>query len=553
MQLVPNAKAAASRGAWQQVWPWLAATVSGVLLALCYAPFDLSWLVWFALIPLLSAIWISPLGGWRSLGLGYVTGLVFFTATFHWLRELAPLFEAPLLLGLPLLLALYLGLYVGAWAWLLSRLAVDRISSAAGNLGCGILAASAWVALEWTRGWLLTGFGWNGLGVALHRDLPLIQIADLTGVLGVSWVVAFVNVMAVLIVRRILRDLGPTFLARMRWEFSATMALLALVFGYGMRALFTPAGDEAAIRVAWVQPNVSQAEKWASAEELSAAEDAVFRKLERLTGLAAEVRSAAGSLPDLVLWPEAATPRGLHADRINFDFVTTQARGLPALLLGTIDQDVATGAVYNAAALLQAGDDEAQMHRKIHLVPFGEYLPLRESFPPLAMVAGGLIPSDLSAGTEFNLLMLTQPELRLATLICFEDTVPELATRFTRDGAKLLVNLTNDGWFGRSPGARQHLANAVFRAVENRRPLLRCGNTGVSGVVDPSGRFTQVLEPFTEGMTVREVKVAVHSPLTFYSAHGDLFAEGCAMLTAAMLAVLGIRGWQGRRTSGYRR
>src|SRR5688572_10623918 len=162
---------------WRRAWPWLAATISGALLAVSYAPWDRGGLVWFSLIPLICAVWFG--GGKRSLSLGYVTGVVFFTTTFHWLSALGELFQSPALFGLPLLLALYLALYPAAWAWFLARIAAPtdearKFANSWSNLGTGIMAASAWTALEWTRGWFLSGFGWNGLGVALHRQLEMI-------------------------------------------------------------------------------------------------------------------------------------------------------------------------------------------------------------------------------------------------------------------------------------------------------------------------------------------------------------------------------------------
>ncbi len=538
--------------------PWLAAAASGVLLALCFPPFNQGWLAWVALTPLICAVWlgngllafevwrlkfgVSPKRGsheelpaaeqqtsnakrqtlnakwFRPAALGYLAGVIFFAAVFQWLGSLGTLYGNPWLHLLPLVLALYMGLYFAFWAWFLARFAPG--GSAPRNVAIGALGASAWVAHEWMRGWLFSGFGWNTLGVALHRDLPMIQIVDITGVAGLSWLVAFCNLMAVIVVRRIFADLR-----RARWEFTFTMALVVLVFGYGVRKLTRPDISKAAsLRIAALQPNIPQTEKFDPAHE-----DDVFQTLAGLTGLATLSEPA----PHVVLWPESSTPRGMFADSVNYEFVMSQARrGDFGLLLGTLDSDPERGEDFNVAALLTARGEQRQIYRKMHLVPFGEYLPLRPIFEPLL---GQLVPADFSPGREFTLLEIKEPAVKLAALICFEDTDGELTRRFVRAGAQVLVNLTNDGWFLRSAAAEQQLANAVFRSVENRRPLVRCANTGVTCAVDRTGRVDRWLEPFQQGFAVREVTVPVGASATFFTRHGDLLSPTAAFITALAL------------------
>ena len=539
-------------------WPWLAAIASGGLLAWSFPPADQGWLAWFALTPLVCAVWFGgePLAfgvwrlkfgvpadrsgtvetpnakGLRSAALGYVAGLTFFTATFGWLGELAPLFANPWLRALPLLLALYLGLYLAFWAWFLAWIKPPDFLRPGRNLACGALVAAAWVAQEWVRGWLFSGFGWNALGVALHGDLAMIQIVAFTGVPGLSWLVAFGNAMAVLVVRRLLGDIGPHFLRRMRWEFSATVALVALVWAFGARTLLrgdAPAGD--VLRVAAIQANIPQREKFDPAQE-----EEIFARFDRLTGLALALRPE----PQLIVWPESATPRPLFGDQANHDFVFAQAgRSDAALLLGTTDLD-ALGDDYNVAVLLTDRGEHLQMYRKMHLVPFGEYLPLR---PLLGPIAGGLVPGDFAPGRSFTQFEMGPPTVRLSTLICFEDTLSALSRGFVLEGAQILVNITNDGWFARSAAARQHLVNAIFRAVENRRPLLRCANTGVTGLVQRTGFFEQWIPEFEEGIAVREITVPREAPTTFFTRHGDLVSPVSAGAVALGLA---LGGWRRR-------
>ena len=543
-------------------WPWLAAIASGVLLTLTFLPFDHGWLIWIALAPLLCAVWFrdSHARGWRrhlrAAAPGYVAGLVFFTGTFYWLGTLAELYANPLLLALPFLVALVLSAYIAVWTWFLDVVLVPAgdarsFPNSWRNLATGALGASAWVALEWVRGWLFGGFGWNGLGVALHRELTMIQIADITGVWGLSWLIAFGNLMAVIIVRRIAGEIGPVFLKRVRWEFSISVALVVAVFSYGVRALIkNDPGPTIPLRVTLLQPNIPQREKFDPE-----AEEKVLETYDRLTALATLGQPA----PQLVIWPESATPRALFADGDILGFVKKQAaRGDFGLLFGSTDFDPARGEDYNIAALFTNRGEQLQIYRKMHLVPFGEYLPLRLLLAP---IAGDLIPGDFTAGADYTLLTLTSPSVRIGALVCFEDTLGDLTRRFAARGAQLLVNVTNDGWFAQSPAAAQHLANSLFRAVETRRPLVRCGNTGLTGSIDPFGRTARLdassrfiarhhlipfLEPFHEGFVPGEIAVATGNRTTFYTRHGDWLP-----LASVGLAVLAcIRAWmRSRRTA----
>ncbi|HEX8313262.1 MAG TPA: apolipoprotein N-acyltransferase [Chthoniobacteraceae bacterium] len=524
-----------------RLWPWLCAILSGVLLTLCFAPWNQGWLCWIALTPLIAAILFSDGGKRRGLRhgmLGYVAGFVFFTSTFHWLSTaLSKLYENPWLLALAPLVAMIFGCYYALWSWFLGTILVPdenarRFSTSLRNLGVAAAASCAWVMHEWVREWLFGGFGWNPLGVALHRDLAMIQIVDLTGVAGLTFLIAFCNLMAVIIVRRIIGELGSTFLKRVRWEFSFTVAFVALVFAYGVRTLMRgPERDTTPLQVVALQPNIPQTEKFDPEME-----DAIFAKLGELTSLASLTQPA----PQLVLWPEASTPRGMFADEVNYDFVMKQvASGEFGLLIGTIDGDPTLGEAYNTAALLTAGGKEQQLYRKMHLVPFGEYLPLR---PLFAGFVGQLVPADFTAGTESAVFELGKPSVRLAPLICFEDTLGDLTRIFVKRGAQLLVNLTNDGWFLESPAAEQHLANALFRAVENRRPLVRCANTGVTCAVDTFGRVNRgSLGPFQQGFAAFSIDVPVTQSLTFYTRNGELVAYISTAVTVLILATWLIR------------
>jgi apolipoprotein N-acyltransferase len=517
-----------------KAWPWAAAALSGVLLTLCFPPWNQGWLCWFALTPLIAALFFQPGGGrlapLRQAALGYVTGLVFFPGTFFWLSTtLSELYSNQWLLALTPLLALFLALYLAFWAWFVGAVLVrdgsaTRFPHSLRNLGIACAGASAWLVHEWVRERLFGGFGWNPVGVALSRDLPMIQIAELTGVPGLSFLVVFTNLMAVIIVRRIIGELGPIFLKRIRWEFSFTMALIAAVFVFGLNRLFQPAaGPSVGLRVVAVQPNIAQTDKFDPA-----AEGKVLAQIKNLTSLA--TLSPPGTPPaQLVLWPESAIPSGMFASEENFRFVIDQLQDSEfALLLGTTDLDPKRREDFNTALLLTDHGRRQQSYRKMHLVPFGEYLPLRPVFEPFV---GQLVPGDFTPGREHTLLELNDPPVKIGALVCFEDTLGDLTRQFAKAGAHVLVNITNDGWFARSPATEQHLANAVLRAVENRLPLIRCGNSGATCLIKPTGHLDRWLPLFEQGFAAREVRIPTQPRLTFYARHGDWLSELAIAIT----------------------
>jgi len=512
-------------------WPWLAAAASGGLLTLCFAPWNLPVLVWFALLPLIAALWwregeTEGYAFWKALVLGYLSGFIFFASTFQWLAALADLFENPVLNGLSLYLAAYLAVYPAIWAWFIARPPRPGNSAMATsfyNVAFALQGASAWVLLDWVRGWLFTGFGWNSPGVALHNDLALIQIVDLVGVHGVTFVVVFCNLILALAFRRIRQEASIRALPNLRGEFMTLLVMLGLCVSYGIRCVLKkPVSPSFSLRTVAVQPNIPQDEKFDPSDE-----DAALKKLDRLMQLVEGLQPP----PDLVLWPEAATPRGMFADAENFRFTRSQVErsGAP-LLLGSLEPATAepdgTGAFfeYNSAVLLEGNNAPPQSYRKRHLVPFGEFLPFRDWLPNWVRV---LVPGDLRAGDEANLLFLRKPAVRIGALICFEDSLAQEARSLVKEGAQLLVNLTNDSWFSISAAAAQHLANAKFRAVEMRLPLLRCANTGVTCSVDSLGRVEQRLASFTEGIDTLVVRIPKNPEFTWYAKHGDSWLWLC--------------------------
>lgn len=515
----------------QQGGPWAAAACSGALLAACFPPGNQPQLIWIALLPLLGALWTLPPSAsrWRAPLLGYAAGIVFFTAAFYWLHALAAIFDSPLLRGVPLLLALYLALYPAFWAWLVATpppVADTPAGTSLRNVRFAACGAAAWVALEWVRGWLFTGFGWNSPGVALHHNLALIQIADLFGVHGITFIVVFANLTFALILRRIKHDTSIRILPNLRGEIMTLLVLVGLAVSYGVRVVLEkPAGGFTPLRAVCLQPNIPQSEKFAAEQEAS-----ILSRLERLMELATVLQSPK---PDLIVWPEATTPRGMFADESNHSFTMEQVRRAAVpLLIGSLEPvsdavDATQVSEYNSAILIGDRDVALQSYRKRHLVPFGEFLPFRQWAPGWL---SELVPGDLEPGIEANLLHLSNPRVRIGALVCFEDSLAAETRSLAREGAQLLVNLTNDAWFGTTAAAAQHLANARFRAVETRLPLLRCTNSGVSCQVDPLGRIEQHLEPFTEGVDTLSVRVPNAPVPTLYVRWGDRWIALCAAL-----------------------
>jgi apolipoprotein N-acyltransferase len=210
------------------------------------------------------------------------------------------------------------------------------------------------------------------------------------------------------------------------------------------------------------------------------------------------------------------------------------------LLLGSIDED--EKGAYNAALLVPAGGSQVQVYRKLHLVPFGEYVPGRHTVPFIGEIVGDQVPGDFAVGREAVVFRLTNSQVRVAPLICFEDTLGELTRQFVLRGANLLANVTNDGWFLHSAGSQQHLANAIFRCIETRRPMARAANTGVTCFIDQFGRVRQTLRDgrgstFIEGVLTGTIEVPTTAEFTFYTRHGDLFAKVCGCVVLVFLVV----------------
>jgi len=493
----------------------LLAILSGVLLTLSFPPGNFSFAAWFALVPLLKGIQNSSLS--HAFKLGVVSGLAHYLTLIYWiiivLKHYGNLHVVIALLCL-LLLSLYLSLYLGLFASLTSRLADSRLVP--------VIAACYWVALEYLKSYIITGFPWCLMGYTQYEHLHIIQVADRVGVYGITFLIVLINGL----IYRLISLHPGRWRDVVKWELPVPLLLLTGAWVYGHVHLSGIKDEEQtgrAVKAAIVQANIDQSEKWNPAYQ-----GKTIQTYCRLT------RSAESFGPELVVWPETALPF-FFQDNPKFTpgiFSLADESGA-ILVFGSPAYRRHKGAVryFNRAYMIAPGSRHVAYYDKNHLVPFGEYVPLKKYLPfvnRLVAAAG-----DFKAGDEIK--PLKAEDLSLGVLICFEAIFPELAGTLAKEGANILVNITNDAWFGRSSAPYQHLTMAAFRCVETRRPMIRAANTGFSAFIDPTGQIRSRSELFSESVLKGSVPLNP-LPLTFYSRYGDLFALALLILSCAHVA-----------------
>ena len=526
---------AVRRLALKKTAPIAAAVLTGILMFLAFPPVELPFCGWIALVPLVVAC--AGARPRRAAGLGFLAGAVFFVSTLHWLRHVT-------VTGW-IALALYCALYVIPFAVLVSlRSCRWRSLNALKNFGWMLSASAVWTACEYLRATLITGFPWNLLGVSQYTQLPLIQAAEWGGVYAVTFLMVFVNIAVASTILQYaggLRSRGR----RAHPELMAALLLLALAWSLGFRELLRRPDEGRPVRAALIQPNIPEVGNWDLADP-----ELIYQRLESLTALAQHSPEL-----DLIIWPETALPDFVRYSERSAALVKQLAAAGTPLLAGSMD--VAWRAdgqpdYYNASMLFNPRGELLRSYAKQHLVLFGEYIPFDEKIP----LVNALTPISTSfrAGDEATVFRLPGDPRGFSVLICFEDTLPYLARRAVRAGAAWLVNQTNDSWFDPDCGSRQHLAHAVFRCVETRRPMFRCANTGVTCAIDARGRITQTLAARTEGFQAIELTPAgAEERATFYVRRGDLFAQACLAGAAAVYLFIFAVHRSRRRTAGANR
>ena len=490
------------------------ALVSGALLALSFPRYGHPAFAWIALVPLLFALSMRRQPLLRAFLLGLTTGFVYFTGTLYWTGAVIRTFG-----GIPLpaavlgvcLLALYQGFFPALFALLSSRLI------ARGGRVAILLTAAAWVATEYFRGVVLGGFPWVLLGDSQVTVLPVAQLASVLGVYGVTALVAFVNA-----------SIAYAMLTSGRARIAALAAAAVVLVSTGVwgaariaDGALTRAGTP--IRLGLIQANIQQEDKWRSGEARR-----IFTTYISMT------RDAVTRGAEYVIWPESATPFMFEQDPVGQETLRSLAREMRVPILFGSDQEVARPepVLYNAAFLVAPDGQTAAVYRKIHLVPWGEFIPMKR----LLFFVSPLVDSftDFSPGTE--MVMLPVRSHLTNTAICYEVVYPSLMRQAVLAGSELLTTITNDAWYGHSSAPYQHFALASMRAIEQGRYLARAANTGISGVVDPYGRIVRQSGIFEQDALVEEVRFL--TVRTIYSRIGDAIAYVAIAMVALGLIVL---------------
>jgi len=529
---------------------YLLAALAGCVFAAAFPNYNVAGLAWLG--PALILAPAHGTDGGEAFRLGFVAGFAQMLVLLGWLLHI-PVTGFPILGWIAL--SAFLALYPAVWVWLMS-----------GRVGEGgwlrrsawvLAGAAAWVALEMIRARFLSGFPWNDLGTSQWRMLPLIQIAAVTGVYGVSFLVVWLSLAMYSGVVAMFRR--PT--SRHVWlrEIALPLVVLLLLFSAGLTRIRHAPAEGETLRVTFVQPAIPQTMIWNPAENTNR-----FHQLIQLT------TQALTNETDLLLWPEAALP---EFNQASFAVITNLIQTHQVWMLFGAD-DVAAKRnptpedgydYFNAAFLFDPAGRLAGRYHKRHLVMFGEYVPWVEALPFIKWftpITGGFTPGDRVTHFELNRWggptreprITTGPTTRppevsprrpikTAALICFEDTFPQLVREYVDADTDFLVNLTNNGWFGEGAAQWQHAVAALFRSVENGVPLLRCCNNGVTCWIDARGRMRELFRDpsgseYGRGFVTWEIPLLASSETreqTFYNRHGDWFGWSCVIVTALLL------------------
>lgn len=497
------------------------ALISGVLLALSFPKFGHPAFAWIALVPLLLAFtgWngrpgpVRGLPPLRGLLLSLATGTVFFIGTLYWTGTVIITFgDVPVVVAAigVVLMSAYLSLYhvVGLFV-------TSRVIARLGARGL-LFAPIGWVGGEFLRGFMLGGFPWVPLGNSQVEVLPVAQLASVLGVYGLSLLVAYVNATVAFALLRPGRDRAVAVA-------SAAVVLVA-VGGWGTwrlrEASLTRQGTP--IKLGIIQPNIEQHAKLAAAE---GGDPQAARRI--FTTNLAMTRDVVRRGAEFVIWPESAIPFKFERDPRGDD-IRALAREVNVPILFGSDQETGTLneiAIYNAAYQIQPDGQTAAVYRKIHLVPFGEFVPLRKWFFFIRPLVDSFI--DFSAGDD--MVMLPVGTHRVSTAICYEVVYPSLMREAVNRGSELLTTVTNDGWYGQSSAPYQHFEMAAMRAIEQGRYLARSANTGISGLIDPYGQVIARSAIFEQVGIVEDARFLTSK--TIYAAVGDVVGYTSLALT----------------------
>jgi len=422
-----------------------------------------------------------------------------------------PLVISALLL---ILLALYLGAYNGLFCFFLSYFKGD-------NPRYALWSPFIWVSLEYIRAHLFTGFPWVSLAYSQFKFIPIIQIVDIFGIYGLSFLIVFINISFFFLL-----DFFFSFQPeRIKSKFLinnivAAVLLFSMAIGYGHWKKFDLANrnEKKSLKVALIQGNIDQNLKWDTKYQ-----DELLKIYKKLTLGAAEENI------DLIVWPEAATPFYFPNDianqrkllQLGKESKTHILFGSPRYIKN--DKDIT---LFNSAFLISPDEKILNRYDKIHLVPFGEYVPLQNILFFVDKMVSGI--GNFDNGEEHTVLSFG--ESKFSVIICFEAIFPNLVRRFVKKGAGFLVNITNDAWFGKSAASYQHISMVAFRAVENRRPVIRAANTGITGIIDSRGNILAQTDIFVRDVIIGNI-LPEQNYQTIYTQYGDVFATSVLLVT----------------------
>ena len=509
------------------------ALLSGALIFLSFPKFGTGILAWTAFVPLFYALQEKRFT--QGLLTGFITGFSANIGIFYWITFVVVNYGyLPVAVGIAvmLLLSAYLALYVALFSAgivYFNRRGIPLVFS----------APLLWTSLEYVKSHLLTGVPWENLGYSQYLYRPLIQIADMTGVFGLTFIIVFINVVIFDVLRIGQSNTGSRVLnRRVVAKVMAGCTLMAALFGYGM--LRTGEVEKSiqkagAMPVSLIQGDIDQNIKWHQAFQ-----EETIRIYTSLSQQSAPVGQG------LIVWPETAAPFFFQdRDDMHREVVSVALQTNNWLLFGSPSYRMeGRNAVFlNSAFLLSPDGRIAGQYDKVHLVPYGEYVPLRRFFPFISKLVVGIGDFRSGKGYEPLLIYKNGDQQKLGVMICYEGILPEAGRTYRQRGAGLLVNITNDAWFGNTSAPYQHLSMTVFRSVENRLYLVRAANTGISAIIDPTGKIVNRSGLFEKAAlqgTIRFMDMK-----SFYSIYGDLFVYGC-MMGLTLILVISIKK-RGRR------
>ena len=499
---------------------WGAAATTTFLLIFSFPSYELFFLAWIASVPLLVVIARQP-SPLKAFMLGWATGTVFFYGTCYWLTySMIHYGGLPTILAYLLLIpgAVVVGIFPGLFAWLMA-LVIRRWGYFA-----LLLAPIFWPALEWMR-LGVTGQLWNALGYSQAFHPSLIRAANWGGVYAVSFLIVTTNsTIALLVVRR------------SKSTMTATIGMICLVWFSFLLSEYHPLSERAGtmrsdlppLSVIAVQPNVPMTLIKTPAE----LEELRQRHFALSTGA---LNTTSTGYERLTIWPESPMNFTYANDKSLQDLLAAFSKdNHTALLLNSLEPAPNDGS-YNSALLINEQGRLISQYDKIRLMPFGEYVPLPQWLPGASLISG--LVGEFTPGTEYRLMPVGSHGHRAGVFICIESAYPRIARTMTNEGADFLINISNDGYLGPTAVMRQHLANAIFRAVENARPVVRVTNSGLSALINPNGVVMDQTAPFETDVRVWTV-TPVAETMTTYTTYGDLFVQFCAAITLIMLVVV---------------